>query len=81
MRPHDPGRVAVGLRWKIPSSKRSGADPDYAKMSFVTPIYVESADKPAGLTRPNPSDNDDLVLISPVTSHSQPVTNTLTQPL
>ena len=80
VRPHDPGRVCVGLRWKIPSSKRSGSAPEYAKMSFVTPIYVDSADKPAGLTRPNPSDNDDLVLISAVAPRHQPIIQQMTQP-
>ena len=73
VRPHDPGRVCVGLRWKIPSAKRAGVAPDYGRMSFVTPIYVESADKPAGLSRPNPSDNDDLVLISAVAPRHQPI--------
>lgn len=81
VRPHDPQGVAVGLRWKIPSGKRAGVEPDYENMSFVTPIYVESADAPSTLVKPNPSDNDDLVLISPVTYHSQPIEQDVSQPL
>jgi len=77
VRPHDPGGVCVGLRWKIPSGKRSGQDPDYENMSFVTPIYVESADKPSGLERPNPSDNEDLVLVAPTTPRFMPIRQTL----
>lgn len=79
VRQHDPAGCVVGLRWKIPSGKRSGADPDYDDMSFVTPVYVESADQPSLLTKPNPG--DDLVLISPVTYASQPVEHDATQPL
>jgi hypothetical protein len=73
VRPHDPGRVCVGLRWKIPSSKRAGVAPQYEKMSFVTPIYVDSTSSPSGLTRPNPTDNEDLVLISAVSPRHQPI--------
>jgi hypothetical protein len=48
-------------------------------MSFVTPIYVESASDPASLTRPNPND-DDVVLISAVTPRFQPIDQPMSQP-
>lgn len=33
-RPNDPDKVCVGLRWKIPSGKRSGAETDYELMDI-----------------------------------------------
>jgi hypothetical protein len=77
VRPHDPGRTCVGLRWKTPSGKRSGVDPNYENMSFVTPIYVKSASKPSSY-EPNPDDAD-AVLISAVTPRHEPIEQTLTQ--
>jgi hypothetical protein len=79
VRPHNPGRVCVGLRWKTPSGKRSGVTPDYEKMSFVTPIYVKSADRPSGYVA-NPDDSD-VVLISAVTPRHEPIEQHLTQAL
>lgn len=77
VRPHNAGRVCVGLRWKTPSGKRSGVEPDYANMSFVTPIYVKSPDAPAGYEA-NPGDRG-AMLISAVTPRFQPIEQTLTQ--
>ncbi len=77
VRPHNPGRVCVGLRWKTPSGRRSGVEPDYENMSFVTPIYVKSQSAPAGYTA-NPDDRD-AVLISAVTPRFMPIEHTLTQ--
>lgn len=88
-RPWDDQRVAVGLRWKIPSGKRSGVETQYEmvdiegekiermKMSFVTPIYIKSR-KESSYT-PNP-DDDDVVMISAVTPRQEPIIQHLSQP-
>lgn len=88
-RPNDPHGVCVGLRWKIPSGKRSGAEDlkydevvinghtvSMAKMSFVTPIYVKGT-RPSRY-EPNP-DDDGAVLIAPVTPRQQSIDHTLSQ--
>lgn len=80
VRPHNPGRTCVGLRWKTPSGKRSGVeDPDFKKMSFVTPIYVKSQSKPSGYEA-NPGDRD-AVLISAVTPRHEPIDQPMSQAL
>jgi hypothetical protein len=77
VRPHNPGRTCVGLRWKSPSSKRSGVEADYENMSFVTPIYVKSTTTAEYTANPN---DRNAVLISAVTPRHQPIDEPLTQP-
>lgn len=78
VRPHDKKGVCVGLRWKIPSGHRSGQRPDYEGMSFAVPVYVASQHEPSSLVRPNPGD-DDVVLISAVTPRHEPIDQPLSQ--
>jgi len=46
----------------------------------VTPVYVESQHEPSRLERPNP-DDDDVVLISAVTPRYQPINQPMSQAL
>jgi hypothetical protein len=87
VRPHNPGRTCIGLRWKTPSEKRSGVETDYEKMAFVTPVYVMSQGKPSVYSgkgrygqgyETNPEDRD-AVLISAVTPRHEPIDQPMSQ--
>jgi len=76
VRPRDKAPSVVALRWKTPSSKRSGTKVDPSDMAFVTPVFVVRSDlSQVARPRGNPDDDDGGDwLVAPVSPRMQPIT-------